>query len=92
METSLMMHLTPGLVLPLEEAGTGREHRFRVPALREGWAWAPRDWSQATEDTGVGDPSPAPVEKGTVFFNAVTGRIAEFLIDLAATDPNDLYE
>jgi creatinine amidohydrolase len=92
METSLMMHLTPGLVLPLEEAGPGREHRFRVPALREGWAWAPRNWSKATEDTGVGDPSPASADKGAAFFNAVTGRIAQFLIDLAAADPNDLYE
>ncbi|MDX1563904.1 MAG: creatininase family protein, partial [Phycisphaeraceae bacterium] len=41
-ETSLMMHLVPDLVLPLSEAGDGATHPFRVEALREKWAWAPR--------------------------------------------------
>ncbi|MDX1619313.1 MAG: creatininase family protein, partial [Balneolaceae bacterium] len=51
METSLVLHLKPELVRPLEEAGEGREHKFRIKALREKWAWAERQWSKATEDT-----------------------------------------
>ena len=91
-ETSVMMHLAPDLVLPLSEAGDGRARRPRVAALREGWAWAPRRWSQVTADTGVGDPRLASADKGERYASAVTRRIGEFLVDLAAADPADLYE
>jgi creatinine amidohydrolase len=92
LETSMMLHLAPELVRPLAEAGAGRARRFRVRGLREGWAWAPRHWIEVTEDTGVGDPRPATAEKGAKFFEAVTERIGGFLAELAAADPNDLYE
>jgi creatinine amidohydrolase len=92
LETSMMLHLAPGLVGPLAEAGPGRARRFRVKGLREGWAWAPRHWVEVTEDTGVGDPRAATREKGDRFFGAVTARIGEFLCDLAAADPRELYE
>ncbi|HEX2210820.1 MAG TPA: creatininase family protein [Longimicrobium sp.] len=92
LETSVMMHVAPDLVLPLSEAGAGRERRFRIAGLREGWAWAPRKWTSISEDTGVGDPSAATAEKGAAFFRAVTGRIGGFLAELAAADPDDLYE
>lgn len=92
METSMVMHLAPDLVLPLEQAGSGVEHRFRIAALRQGWAWAPRMWSSASEDTGIGNPQAATAAKGAVFFAAVTERIAGFLCDLAAADPDDLYD
>lgn len=92
LETSVMMRLRPELVLPLEEAGPGRERRPRVAALAEGWVWAPRPWSRVTEDTGIGDPSAATPEKGARYLDAVTGRIASFLVELAAVDPADLYE
>lgn len=92
METSLMMHLTPGLVLPLQDAGPGRTRRFRIAALRERWAWAPRRWTQATIDTGVGNPALSTPEKGAAFFDAVTSKIGGYLVELAAADPNDLYE
>ena len=92
LETSVMLHVAPELVRPLEEAGPGAERRFRVAALREGWAWAPRRWTQVSDDTGVGDPSAATAEKGAAFFAAVAGRIAGFLVELAAADPDDLYE
>jgi creatinine amidohydrolase len=91
LETSVMMHLTPALVLPLSEAGAGRERKWRVQGLREGWAWAPRRWTSISEDTGVGDPSGATAQKGEAFFRAVTERIAGFLVELAAADPEDLY-
>ncbi|HEY8469871.1 MAG TPA: creatininase family protein [Longimicrobiales bacterium] len=92
LETSVVLHLAPELVRPLEEAGSGRARPFRIAALREGWAWAPRRWTQVTDDTGVGDPRAASAEKGAAFFRAATERIAGFLMELAAADPADLYE
>ena len=92
METSMVMHLVPELVLPLQEAGPGAEKRFRVAGLREGWAWAPRRWTRVSEDTGVGDPARSTAEAGARFFEAVTERIGGYLADLAAADPEDLYE
>jgi len=92
LETSVTMHLAPSLVLPLSEAGPGHERKARVAGLREGWAWAPRRWTRITDDTGVGDPRAATPEKGEAFFRAVTERIGGFLVELAAADPEDLYE
>ena len=92
LETSMMLHLAPGLVRPLSEAGPGKARRFRVKGLREGWVWAPRHWVEVTDDTGVGDPRGATKEKGDKFFGAVTARIAGFLSELAAANPHDLYE
>jgi creatinine amidohydrolase len=92
METSLMLHLASDLVLPPEDAGLGEAKRFKVQGLREGWAWAPRDWIQVTKDTGVGDPSGASAAKGEGFLGALTERISGFLVDLAGADLEDLYE
>jgi creatinine amidohydrolase len=92
METSVMQHLAPDLVLPLAEAGEGRERRPRIAAFREGWAWTPRPWTQVTADTGVGDPRAASAVKGVRYVEAVMERIAAFLVDLAAADPRDLYD
>jgi creatinine amidohydrolase len=92
METSLMMALEPDLPLPLKEAGPGKARRFRIPGLRDGWAWAPRQWTKVTDDTGTGNPYAATVEKGERFLQAVTERVGEFLVDLARADLNDMYE
>ena len=92
METSLMQFLAPELVLPLSQAGPGRERKFRIRALREGRAWSQRDWTKAAPDTGVGDPGPATPEKGERCFSLLTAEIADFLVDLAAADTGDLYE
>jgi creatinine amidohydrolase len=91
METSLMQLLAPNWVLPLSEAGPGAERKFKVTALREGWAWAPRNWTRATIDTGVGNPKAATPEKGQRFFAAVTQKIAGFLVELAQSEVKDLY-
>jgi len=92
METSLMQHFTPDWVLPLSAAGEGAERKFRIPALRDGTAWTQRDWVATTMDTGVGDPAPATPEKGRRCLQQVSTRIADFLVDLAAADLDDLYE
>lgn len=91
LETSAMLHVRPDLVRPLAEAGDGAERPFRVQALRDGWAWAPRDWRAVTADTGVGDPSASTTEAGAAFVDAAAERIAVFLADLAAMDPADPY-
>ncbi|HQQ95955.1 MAG TPA: creatininase family protein [Cyclobacteriaceae bacterium] len=91
METSLMLHLTPDLVKPLLEAGDGAARKFRFDAIREGWAWAERKWTQVTRDTGVGDPRKATAEKGARYFAAVTTKIAAFFVQVAKTGPNDFY-
>lgn len=91
LETSVMMHVKPELVGPLEDAGPGRARSFRIRGLREGWAWTPRQWTEVTDDTGVGDPARATPERGGAFFRAVTERIGEFLVEVADADPEDLY-
>jgi creatinine amidohydrolase len=91
METSLMMHIAPRLVLPLEESGHGSVKVHRIRAFREGWAWAPRPWTKVSADTGAGDPRKATAEKGSAYFTAVTRSIADFLVALSASDTNDLY-
>ncbi|HEX6966043.1 MAG TPA: creatininase family protein, partial [Gemmatimonadaceae bacterium] len=60
--------------------------------FREGWAWAPRQWTQVTADTGVGNPAQATAEKGRRYVDAVARQIADFLVELASADVNDLYE
>jgi creatinine amidohydrolase len=77
LETSLMMYLQPDLV-HLRHAGDGRTNAFTVRALREGWAWTPREWRRATVDTGSGDPRSASAEKGARYFRAVTEHIGQF--------------
>ena len=90
-ETSVMMHIEPALVHPLSEAGDGAERKPKVAGLRERWAWTPRPWTQVSEDTGIGNPAASTPEKGARYFAAVTDRIAGFLADLAAADPQSLY-
>ena len=92
LETSVMQHIAPELVLPLSDAGDGRQKRASIAALREGWVWAPRPWTRVSADTGTGNPAAATSEKGARFVEAVTQRIGGFLVELAATDPATMYE
>jgi len=92
LETSVMLHVAPELVRPLTEAGSGRARRFKIAGLREGWAWAPRRWRQVTDDTGIGNPAAATAEKGKKYVEALTDKVAAFLVDLAEADPKAMYE
>ena len=92
METSLLLHLSPQLVLPLAEAGDGNEKKHKLKEFSEGWAWSERKWSQISEDTGTGNPKFSTKEKGERYFTAVTIKVANFLIGLSNADVNELYE
>ena len=92
LETSVMQHVAPQLVRPLSEAGPGAARRFKIGGFREGWAWAPRNWRQVTDDTGVGNPAKATAEKGQRYVDVVTAKIAGFLTELARADTGKLYE
>lgn len=92
METSLILHLHPQLVRPLEEAGDGAERKIKIKSMREGWAWAERKWSQISADTGVGNPKAATAEKGAHYFKAVTEKVGQLFHEVAQVDISDLYE
>jgi len=92
METSNIMVISPDWMLPLEEAGNGRARPFKLRGLREGLAWAQRDWPKATEDTGIGNPAEATAEKGRRYLDALTTAIGSFFIDLAGADLKHLYQ
>ncbi|WP_215222932.1 creatininase family protein [Echinicola shivajiensis] len=92
METSLIMHLHPKLVRPLEEAGLGEERKSLVKGIREGWAWSERKWSRVTKDTGIGNPKLSSKEKGKKYFKDVTQKVAQLFIELAELNQYDPYE
>lgn len=91
METSLLMYLKPELVLPLEEAGDGAEKKSSIKGLREKWAWAERKWSKVTADTGIGNPKKATQQKGKRYFDDVTDKLSELMLDICGTSPDQLY-
>lgn len=91
METSLMMYLKPDLVLPLTEAGSGKEKKSVITGIREGWAWAERKWSMVSEDTGIGNPEFSTPGKGEEIFRVVTKKIAFLIEELSSLDPNNAY-
>ena len=91
-ETAAMLHLVPEQVRPLREAGSGRARASRLRGIREGWAWAPRRWTQVTDDTGIGNPARATPEKGAAYVAAAVERIAGFIVELHGLSPDALYE
>lgn len=92
METSVIMHYFPHLVRPLEEAGEGRAKTSKLKGVNSKTAWIPRKWDKVSEDTGIGNPKKATAEKGKKYLGDVTSTIADFLVEFAACDVNDLYE
>ena len=92
METSLILHLEPDLVLPEKEWGDGAERKNKITAFNEDWAWSERPWSKVTKDTGIGDPKASSAEKGERFFKDICQKMAQLFIDLSKADVDDLYE
>lgn len=92
LETATVMHLTPQLVLPLDEAGDGSAKTYKLKGLKEGWVTAQRKWTEVTQDTGVGNPKEATPEKGAEFFEKTTDLIADFFVELHHAHLDDFYE
>ena len=82
LETSVMMHLHPELVAPLEIAGDGGTTTYKIDGLNEGWAWTPRSWSKVSKDTGIGNPKAATPEQGKAVFETVSVAIADLIVGL----------
>ncbi|MEN8191721.1 MAG: creatininase family protein [Bacteroidota bacterium] len=92
METSFMQYAYPDLVLPLDVAGDGDAKSFKIDGFKEKWAWAPREWTKVSKDTGIGNPKAATPEKGKKYIEFVTDKIAHFFVELADADVNNMYE
>lgn len=45
-----------------------------------------------TDDTGIGNPKAATKEKGERYFEAVTEKVAELMVEFSAVDPEKRYE
>lgn len=90
-ETSLLLHLRPHLVLPKSEWGSGKAKKFKIKAFQEPWAWSERHWSKVTEDTGVGDPAAASAEKGSQLIEILRTSIGNFFLDLCEANLEDMY-
>jgi len=92
METSIILHYFPELVLPLEEAGSGNQKNSKIQAFRDKTAWAPRRWNKVSEDTGIGNPRKATARKGARFLEDVSDKISSYFVELALCTPGDIYE
>lgn len=92
METSLMLYLRPDLVLPKQHWGKGTEKKNRIEAFTKGWAWAERRWHEVSQDTGIGNPQAANVEKGERYFHDLTHMVSQLIIDLCKANTANLYE
>jgi creatinine amidohydrolase len=82
LETSLMLHLRPDLVM-LDAAGPGERLPHGLAAMKPCGAWTPRPWSKVHPDTGSGDPRGATAEKGAAYFRAITEEVAALIIEFA---------
>lgn len=83
-ETSLMLHIHPELVAPLETAGDGAVTPSQIPALTSTpGVWFPRNWDKLTKDTGVGNPKLATAEKGQPMFEATVSALVPILVQLS---------
>jgi creatinine amidohydrolase len=90
METSLLLHLAPRWVAPLETAGDGETTASRIPALSETpGAWSPRDWASYTRDTGAGNPKLADADKGRRIFAMIVAGVTPILIQLSRAHNGD---
>ena len=87
-----MLHIAPDLVLPIEQAGSGCEKKFKIKGLKEGWVSTQRQWTKISEDTGVGNPELATKQKGAEFLNEVVKKIAGFFEEFHNADLNDMYQ
>jgi creatinine amidohydrolase len=91
METSVIMHYFPHLVLPLNEAGDGNAKSSKLKGVLNKTAWIPRQWNNVSEDTGIGNPKKASAEKGKKYLEDLTTKIGDFFVEMAQCDLEELY-
>jgi len=75
-------------LIDLKEAGDGNSKPFAIASLNEKIAWAPRHWDKATEDSGVGNPKKASVEKGERYVKPIIEKLAQLFSEVGR---HDLY-
>jgi len=92
METSVILHYFPHLVLPLNEAGSGAAKSSKLKGVLNKTAWIPRQWNKVTDDTGVGNPKKGTAEKGKRYLDDVTAKIGDYFVEMAKCNLDDLYE
>lgn len=93
LETAAVMHVAPGLVMEdRSQWGDGAVNPSALEAVRKGWAWMPRRWTQLSADTGVGDPRSATETAGAQFMAQAVERISGFCAQLAVADPDALWK
>lgn len=90
LETSVMLHIAPELVRPLDEAGDGANRRFGAEGFRRGWAWAQRPWTLVTRDTGSGCPYKATADKGRAYLDQAVDAIAGFLYEVSTRSVEEM--
>jgi creatinine amidohydrolase len=89
-ETSLLLHLTPQWVAPLETAGDGAATPSKLSAISNTpGVWAPRDWAALSKDTGNGDPRKATADKGRRAFELLVAAMVPVLVQLSAAKNGD---
>ena len=89
METSLLLHLCPELVV-MGQAGDGGRVPFTVRGLSQPGVWTPRPWSHSHPDTGCGNPAPATADKGRRYFEEISAALADVVIGLSTAKPGEL--
>jgi creatinine amidohydrolase len=89
-ETSLLLHLAPQWVAPLETAGDGSTTPSKLPAVSNTpGVWAPRDWAALTKDTGSGNPQASTAEKGKRVFEMIVDAVVPIIVQLSAASNGD---
>ncbi len=83
-ETSLMLHLAPDWVAPLETAGDGAQAESHTPIMsKTPGVWYPRDWETLTESSGTGNPKAGTAEKGKIIFERFVEALVPVVVELS---------
>lgn len=95
METAFALAYFPELVAKNDDGtlraddGAVRETRFE--AVNRGWVSITRPWHLLTTNTGSGNPHQATAEKGRRFVELVVERLAQFLVELSASELDERF-
>ena len=93
LETSLMLHLRPDLVVRNDDgalrADAGAVRRTVLESVNSGTVQISRRWDLLTTATGCGDPHPATAAKGETLFERIGDRLGEAVYELAMAAGGD---